>query len=120
MKPERRIAHRFLDILEAIDAIRSILAGETFEAFRGDRLKRPAVERYLEIISEASRHIPDAVKSGHGGVPWQKIAGLGNILRHDYPDTNPSILWDIYKNHLTQLEDTIRQAQPDYPEVDSD
>jgi uncharacterized protein with HEPN domain len=118
MKPARRIAHRFLDILEAIDDIRDLLNGETLETFRGNRFKRPAAERLLEIISEASRYVPDAVKSSHSGVPWRKVAGLGNILRHAYHETNPAILWDIYENYLSQLEDAIRAAQPDYPDVD--
>jgi uncharacterized protein with HEPN domain len=120
MNPARRIAHRLLDILEEIDTIREVLDGETFETFRNHRLKRPAVERMFEIISEASRHVPDEVKSAHRGVPWRKVAGLGNVLRHDYPETNPAILWDIYENHLSQLEDTIRAAQPHYPDVEND
>jgi uncharacterized protein with HEPN domain len=120
MNPSRRIAHRLLDMLEEINRIRETLDGETFESFRNHRLKRPAVERMLEIISEASRHVPDEVKSGHHNVPWRKIAGVGNILRHSYHETDPAILWDIYENHLSQLENTIRAVQPRYPDVEND
>jgi hypothetical protein len=42
------------------------------------------VQRGIEIISEASRGIPDAAKSLRSEVPWKKIAGIGNVLRHDY------------------------------------
>lgn len=45
------------------------------------------------------------------------MAGLGNILRHAYQDTNPAILWDTYQNHLPALAKAIRAAQPDYPDV---
>lgn len=117
MNAARRVAHRFADMLEAIDDIRGALEDETFESFRTHRLKRSAVERLFEIISEASRHVPDKVKSSHGDVPWKKVAGLGNILRHAYQDTNPAILWDTYQNHLPALEKAIRAAQPDYPDV---
>lgn len=120
MNPARRIAHRFLDILEAIGDIRNALAGRGFNSFKSDRVITAAVAYYFVIISEAARHIPDAVKIEHDEIPWKKVAGLGNILRHAYPDVDPAILWDIYKNHLEQLEDAIRQAQPDYPDVESD
>lgn len=115
MNPARRTAHRFIDILEAIGDIRHILDGRTLEQLRADRLRRPAVERCFEIISEASRHVPDEVKSASGEIPWKKVAGLGNILRHAYQDTNPAILWDIYENHLSDLEQASARPNPTTP-----
>jgi uncharacterized protein with HEPN domain len=120
MQPARRIAHRLLDILDAIDAIQSALEGETYETFVAHRIKRPAVERYFEIISEASRHVPSSVKEREAVIPWKKIADLGNVLRHAYHSTNPAILWDIYENQLSDLEAAIRNALPDYPDVEND
>jgi uncharacterized protein with HEPN domain len=38
----------------------------------------------IEIIPEASRRLPDAWKTRHAAVPWRKVAGIGNVLRHDY------------------------------------
>lgn len=117
MKHERRIAHRLLDILDAIDDIRSALAGVSYETFVSHRIIRPAVERYFEIISEASRHLPESIKERNAASSWRRIADLGNVLRHAYHDTNPAILWDIYSHHLDPLEAAIREAQTDYPDV---
>ena len=47
-------------------------------------LLRSAVERGIEVISEASRHLGRDLKAQHKDVRWQDIAGIGNILRHDY------------------------------------
>jgi len=62
---------RTLDILEAIDRIHRYTEGMTIEDYRHDNLRRDAVERCLEIISEASKHLPDRYTSRypdiHGG-----------------------------------------------------
>jgi hypothetical protein len=54
------------------------------EAFERDWEKRWLVERGIEIISEASRHLDDDMKDRRPEVPWSKVAGIGNILRHAY------------------------------------
>jgi uncharacterized protein with HEPN domain len=53
---------RLTDIIEAIELIRSEMAGVTLVAFEPDRRKRWLVERGIEIISEASRHLSDELK----------------------------------------------------------
>ncbi len=69
-----------------------------------DVVVRAAFERFLEIISEASRHIPDEWKLQFGSqVPWRQIAGLGNILRHAYEQASFETLWLIYQNDLEPL-----------------
>ena len=80
---------RLTDIIEAIELIRSEMAGVTLNAFEPDRRKRWLVERGLEIISEASRHRPAALKARHANIPWPKVAGIGNVLRHDYEQVAP-------------------------------
>lgn len=57
------------------------------------------VERSIEIISEASRHIPEELKAQFPDVPWQQIAGIGNVLRQDYEIVDDHITWDVAKVH---------------------
>ena len=52
----KRIGRRLEDILTAIADIERLLAGMTFEALAADRFRQAAFERFLEIVSEASRH----------------------------------------------------------------
>jgi uncharacterized protein with HEPN domain len=63
------------------------------------------VERGLEIISEASRHLPETVKAAHPEIPWVKVAGIGNVLRHSYDRIAPDILWKVAQNDLSTLYD---------------
>ena len=72
------------DVLQAIANIEVDTAGLNFEQFAADRRARQLVERNLEIISEASRRLPDSAKAAEPDVPWREIAGIGNVLRHDY------------------------------------
>jgi uncharacterized protein with HEPN domain len=74
---------RLKDIVEAIGYIRTDMENATLESFTADRRKRWQVERGLEIVSEASRHLPEEMKVRHPEIPWRKVAGIGNVLRHE-------------------------------------
>jgi uncharacterized protein with HEPN domain len=67
----------------------------TLRAFEPDRRKRWLVERGIEIISEASRHLPDDLKARHPDIPWPKVAGISNVLRHDYARIAHDVLWHV-------------------------
>jgi uncharacterized protein with HEPN domain len=94
-------------ILEAIANIETDTAGYDFEKFRADRRTRQLVERNLEILSEASRRLPEELKEDEARIPWRAIAGIGNVLRHDYHDTYPTVLWDTCKKDLKPLKDAV-------------
>jgi uncharacterized protein with HEPN domain len=55
------------------------------------------VTRCLEIISEASRRLPDDMKARHPGIAWKKMAGAGNIYRHDHEDVAAQLVWGTVK-----------------------
>jgi uncharacterized protein with HEPN domain len=80
-------------MLEAISDIEQIVADRSFEDYAAHRPTRRAVERCIEIVSEASRRLPDDLKDRHPAIPWQKIAGIGNVLRHDYDVVNDATIW---------------------------
>jgi uncharacterized protein with HEPN domain len=98
------LGDRLRHVLDAIADINQILENKTRDEFDRDRLLRLAVERLLEIISEASRHIPQAIKAQEPAIPWQRVADLGNRLRHAYHRVDPDILWRIAKNDLAPLQ----------------
>jgi uncharacterized protein with HEPN domain len=99
---------RLRHIKQSIEAIRRLLRGQTVADVRRQPDTRAAVERYLEIISEASRHIPEAWKSSFGPeVPWWEVAAFGNILRHEYEQVDISVLWSVYSSDVDPLEAAI-------------
>ena len=64
----------------------SFVEGFDYERFRDNQLVFYGVTRALEIISEASRRLPAAMKARHPEIPWQDVAGAGSVYRHDYED----------------------------------
>jgi uncharacterized protein with HEPN domain len=99
---------RLTDIVEAIERIRSVTASTTLEAFERDWQKRWIVERGVEIISEASRRLSSELKARHPEIPWPKVAGIGNILRHEYERIAPAVLWGIAATDFAPLESACR------------
>jgi uncharacterized protein with HEPN domain len=98
-------------MLQAIANIEMDTAGCDFEKFRNDRRARQLVERNLEIISEASRRLPQASKDAERQIPWRAIAGIGNVIRHDYHDTYPTILWEACAKDLQPLKDALARMR---------
>lgn len=98
------VEDRLRDILEAITEIEALVEGTTFKRFTSDRLLRLASERLLEIICEASRRIPDDVKTAAPDIHWRRMIDFGNMLRHAYPMTNVDVVWDIICNELPVLK----------------
>jgi uncharacterized protein with HEPN domain len=96
---------RLRDILENIDAIRAFAAGMTFEDFVLDRKTVYAVTRALEIISEASRRLPDELKSRHPGIDWPAVAAAGNVYRHEYEVIDDALVWHTIQHELAELRD---------------
>jgi uncharacterized protein with HEPN domain len=99
---------RLEDIADAISGIEQTLAGADFEAFASSWPMQRAVERGLEIISEASRGISEDQKSPYPDVRWAQIAGIGNILRHEYHRVEATIVWNITQTHLPSLALAVR------------
>ena len=98
------LADRLVHILSAIETIQNALSNKKLEDMRGDLMLRLAVERSLEIICEASRRIPDEVKTLRPGIDWRGMADLGNELRHAYHRVDPTLLWEIAHRDLPPLK----------------
>jgi len=91
------------DILDAIQKIERYVQGFTFQEFRESDLQVDAVLYNLEIIGEAVKHIPESVRAKHPYVEWRKIAGLRDIIAHEYFGISLHIIWDVLENKLPDL-----------------
>jgi len=96
---------RLEDILDAIKDIQAFVTGRSFDDYVSDTMFRLAIERCVEIISEASRHVPPDMKAQHPQVPWQNVADIGNVLRHGYQTVDHHIMWQVATRHVTILRD---------------
>ena len=102
-----RVYWRLSDMKSAMAEIRTLLSGKTVDVLSADRTTRAAFERFLEILSEASRHIPEEWKTDFPEIPWRQVADLGNFIRHAYHKIDLQVLWAIYENDLDAIERAV-------------
>jgi uncharacterized protein with HEPN domain len=98
------LADRLAHILTAIETIETLLAGKTIEDFAADLPRRLAVERALEIICEASRRLPDNIKTRETTIDWKRMVNFGNLLRHAYHRVDPKLVFEIASRDLPPLK----------------
>ncbi|HZZ62785.1 MAG TPA: HepT-like ribonuclease domain-containing protein [Roseiarcus sp.] len=94
-----------IDIREEIEGIRGLTKDADLHAFVASWGMKRAVEHALLIIAEAAKHLPQSMKDARPEVPWSKIHGLGNLLRHEYRHVDPEVLWSIVTGQLNELDD---------------
>ncbi|MGI8785775.1 MAG: HepT-like ribonuclease domain-containing protein [Acidobacteriota bacterium] len=101
------------DILESIAKIERYTEALSYEQFVDDELRVDAVIRNLEVVGEAAKKIPSSLRDAHSGVEWQRVAGLRDILIHEYFGVDLEIIWDIIQNKLPPLKDQIGKMMPE-------
>jgi uncharacterized protein with HEPN domain len=95
------------DIVECCDKIGRFTLGLTFEQFRSSEMVVDAVTRNLEIIGEASKSVPDEMRSKYPDVPWRKMTGLRDVVVHGYFRIDVQLLWDIVQREVPIVRQKI-------------
>ena len=106
--PSRPADTALRDILHHIELAETFSAGFDRASFKQDIKTVYAVTRCLEIISEASRRLPNDLKTRHSAVGWKQMAGAGNVYRHDYEDVAAEFVWETVKRALPPLRVVIK------------
>ena len=106
--PSAKLPHiRLGHMLDEIDAIASATQGMTAEDVMADYVTRRAVERAIQIVSEAAKELPVEVRVLEPDVPWKELIGIGNLLRHEYYRIKLSRLEAILFDHLPRLRPAV-------------
>ena len=79
------------------------MAGLSQAQFVASRIHFYAATRALEIISEASRRLPESLRQRHPQIPWQAIRAAGNVYRHRYDLVDELLVWDTVNLHPPAL-----------------
>ncbi|NRF70927.1 DUF86 domain-containing protein [Aquincola sp. S2] len=79
------------------------------QRFDASSLVQDAVVRNLQMLTESSQRLSDAVKSTEPGQPWRELSGFRNIVVHAYLSLDLSIVWSIIENDLPGLRDAVQR-----------
>ena len=82
-------------VVMAMRFVADFIDGMTLDDFLADRKTRDAVIRNCEVIGEAVKHIPEDFRAIHPEVDWQGLAGLRDVLIHQYFGVDYVTLWNI-------------------------
>lgn len=107
--PEREFVDYLKDLLDAMDKAQDFATGLDYETFKDDDKTLFAVVRALEIVGEAVKHIPDSVRKENPSIPWKDMAGMRDILIHDYFGVDSQTIWLTVTGKIPQIKPLIEK-----------
>jgi uncharacterized protein with HEPN domain len=107
--PSKNPAQRLADIVDNVDAIWKFTSELDLPAFRADRKTVYAVVRALEIISEASRRLPNDLLHRHPEIDWAAVAAAGNVYRHEYEAVDEALIWYTVRHGLSAIRSVAEE-----------
>jgi uncharacterized protein with HEPN domain len=110
MKPKRTVLEYLRDILGEMKKAERFVAGLEFSQFAANEEKVYAVTRALEIIGEASKSVPKSVAKRYSSVPWREMAGMRDVLIHDYPAVNVTVVWRTVTEDISRLKPLVERV----------
>ena len=97
------------DILESIEHIQKFLDGVSEDEFYENVEKQDAVLRRLEIIGEAVKHLPEEIREDHPDIPWRQIAGMRDIIIHEYFGVTLEMVWIVATVDILDIKSRVEE-----------
>ncbi|MCW5199852.1 DUF86 domain-containing protein [Desulfobulbus sp. F1] len=98
-----------IHISECIEKIESYISGMDASSFLEQSLVQDAVLRNLQVLAESTQRLSDVLKARHQEIEWYKIAGLRNILVHDYLGIDLTTVWTAVTSKLPELKAVVKE-----------
>jgi uncharacterized protein with HEPN domain len=103
----RSLSEFLQDILDALAEIERFTVGVDVASFTANREKILAVVKLLEMVGEAVKQVPNDIRIRYPNIPWKSVAGMKDILVHEYWDIDVAVVWATVQESLPPLKITI-------------
>lgn len=100
-------------ILECIERIEQYTKGVTKVEFLNSPQLQDAVIRRIEVIGEAVKNIPIETKDRYPNISWKRVAGMRDILIHEYFGVDLELTWKVAKEEILELKRKILEVKKD-------
>jgi uncharacterized protein with HEPN domain len=95
------------DIIESIEKVEEYAKGMNKDDFLNDTKTQDSVLRRFAIIGEAVKNIPQDFRNKYPDIPWKKVAGMRDILIHEYDGVSLDLIWRVVEKDLFELKGKI-------------
>lgn len=109
MSKKRDLSDFIEDLLVSISDIETFTKNMSFDDFAKDKKTIYAVIRCLEVLGEATKRIPKTIRAKHPEVPWDKMAGMRDVLIHDYMGVDLKTVWKVVRERLNELKPLLEK-----------
>jgi uncharacterized protein with HEPN domain len=92
-----------IDIVEAIKLILRYVEAVDFDILAANIEKQDVILRRITIISEATKRLFKDFREQHPTIPWKEIAGMRDVITHDYDEVDLDEVWTVINENLPQL-----------------
>ncbi|WP_271254464.1 HepT-like ribonuclease domain-containing protein [Pseudanabaena sp. Chao 1811] len=92
-----------IDITESIKLILQYVKGIDQDALAVNYEKQDAILRRITIIGEATKRLSPEFRQKHSDIPWKKIAGMRDVITHDYDEVDPTEIWTVITENIPEL-----------------
>jgi uncharacterized protein with HEPN domain len=118
MKRARGLRLRLEHMLQGIVQIEHLTSGRTVADYLADEGLREMIERNIARISEAARFVPSEMRSRYPDVPWRRIVGIGNVIRHDYDEIDDRVMWETAPRSSYRSKEVVERNLRDLEATD--
>lgn len=101
-----------LDIHNTVQRILLFTVGQTKASLAANEEKQSAILYQVIVVGEATKRLSTDFRNAHSHIPWKDIAGMRDILAHQYDRVNLDTLWDVIQNDIPELIELIAPLLP--------
>jgi len=92
-----------IDIIESIKLILHYVEGVNQESLAANYEKQDAILRRITIIGESTKRLSPEFRQKHSDIPWKKIAGMRDVITHDYDEIDLTEIWTVVTENIPEL-----------------